>query len=62
MTEGAAMMKSLIVNKYEHVDLGNAAQLYTVSNFIPAQFQVNVSAKEDIIWGKLTVKFNPFAL
>jgi len=56
------MMKSLIVNKYEHVDLGNAAQLYTVSNFIPAQFQVNVSAKGDIIWGKLTVKFNPFAL
>ena len=31
-------------------------------NLIPAQFQVNVSAKEDIIWGKLTVKFNRFAL
>jgi hypothetical protein len=31
-------------------------------NFFPAQFQVNASAKEDIIWGKLTVKFNRFAL
>ena len=31
-------------------------------SFIPAQFQVNVSAKEDIIWRKLTVKFNRFAL
>jgi hypothetical protein len=29
--------------------------------FLP-QFQVNVSAKKDIIWGKLTVKFNRFAL
>ena len=31
-------------------------------NFIPAQFQVNISVKEDITWFKATVKFNRFAL
>lgn len=31
-------------------------------NCIPAQFQANVSVKEEITWCKVTVKFNRFAL
>jgi hypothetical protein len=40
---------------YLYADVGR-------KNFIPAQFQVNVSVKEDITWCKATVKFNRFAL
>jgi outer membrane immunogenic protein len=43
--------------EYEHVDLGSETQ---VSLFIPGSFNPAIGAKEDIVWGKLTVKFNPW--
>jgi outer membrane immunogenic protein len=50
--------------EYEHVDLGSHLQLSSLP--LPVPFTVGnsinrtVSATEDIVWGKLTVKFNPW--
>jgi outer membrane immunogenic protein len=50
--------------EYEHIDLGTQLQLSSLASpFVFAignPFNRTVSATEDIVWGKLTVKFNPW--
>jgi opacity protein-like surface antigen len=49
----------IIGAEYEHIDLGTIDEL---SSFPPPSnltFQRFLSAKEDIAWAKVTVKFNP---
>jgi hypothetical protein len=54
----------LVGVEYEHVDLGSQLQLSSSS--APLPFSVpnllnrTVGATEDIVWGKVTVKFNPW--
>lgn len=51
--------------EYQHIDLGTNNQLSSLSTPVPFtvgnEFNRNISPKEDIVWAKLTVKFNPFA-
>jgi len=49
--------------EYEHIDLGTQYLASSADGFIPSPPGVNgrnVSAKEDIVWGKVTVKLNPW--
>jgi outer membrane immunogenic protein len=53
--------------EYEHIDLGTV-QLFSSSNgFLGCTVSINcaqrtISPKEDIVWGKVTVKFNPWGM
>jgi len=51
--------------EYQHIDLGTNNQLSSLGTPVPFtvgnEFNRNISPKEDIVWAKLTVKFNPFA-
>jgi outer membrane immunogenic protein len=53
---------SMIVGiEYEHVDLGTAAQLSSLDGYGPSPPGLsgrNISARKDIVWAKVTVKFN----
>jgi hypothetical protein len=56
------MMKSLTVIKHEHVDLGNAAQLYTVPNFIPYTISGKCLHQRTHYLEQADMKFNRFTL
>lgn len=48
--------------EYEHIGLGTAFLTSSADAFAPGGVNArNVGAKEDIVWGKLTLKFNPWA-
>jgi outer membrane immunogenic protein len=51
--------------EYQHIDLGNVLVLSSSNGFLacapgPNCAQRNIGTREDVVWGKLTVKFNPF--
>jgi len=43
--------------EYQHIQLQT---IQTIGSVVPAADQHDLSAKEDIVWAKLTLKFNPF--
>jgi hypothetical protein len=64
MLSQSRLLDMIIGIEYEHVDLGSHLLLSSVPAFLSFTagnaFNRNISATEDIVWGKITVKFNPW--
>src|SRR5271170_5451457 len=56
------LLDMLVGLEYEHVNLDSIQTFSSLDGFHPGGNQHTLSAKEDVVWAKLTVKWNPLGM
>ena len=56
------LLDMLVGLEYEHVNLGTIQTFSSLDGFLPGGNQHTLNAKEDVVWAKLTVKWNPLGM